>query len=220
MDMVWQQFDRHVDEVFELHAFRRINEHLPAAPGATAAAFIAAQQSLWKAENNAYTSSLFESNPTDEHLAATHTAALAHADAVRLAYDAAATPAHQTTGALVNDLLSHHVEFKVSLAPNVPAVLSNALLSTSFSTIGQQLEDAAAPAAVILDFRRQWRRFHDMPEVPHHRANYVAYLAQPAFGDAMVYLGDQAHVSDASLAAFIQLWRELREESVSERGTC
>ncbi|KAJ7753723.1 hypothetical protein B0H16DRAFT_1722923 [Mycena metata] len=192
--------------------------NVPAAPGATTAAFIAAQESLRAAENNAYTSSLFESNPTDERLAATHTAAPAHAQPARLVYDAAAAPAYQTTRTLVDQLLLHFLEFKVSLGPTVPAALANMFLDTSFSSLGQQLEDAAAPAAVIVEFRRQWRRFHGMPEVPHDRADFVAGLTQPTFGAAMAYF-DQAHISDVALAAFIVLWRDsVHEESVSERG--
>ncbi|KAJ7753725.1 hypothetical protein B0H16DRAFT_1722925 [Mycena metata] len=165
-------------------------------PGAAAAAFIAAQQSLRAAENDAFdTNSVLD--PNNQDLVNAHVAALARVQAARLVCNAAAGPAYETTRALVEDLLSHFLEFKVSVGPTVPATFVNALLETSFSSLGQQLEDAAAPTAVIIDFR--------------------AALGQPTFGAAMAYF-DQAHISDVALAAFIVGWRADHEESVSERG--
>ncbi|KAJ7753731.1 hypothetical protein B0H16DRAFT_761806 [Mycena metata] len=120
--------------------------------GATAAAFIAAQQSLRAAENDAFdTNSVLD--PNNQDLVNAHVAALARVQAARLVCNAAAGPAYETTRALVEDLLWHFLEFKVSVGPTVPATLVNALLETSFSSLGQQLEDAAAPTAVIIEFR-------------------------------------------------------------------
>ncbi|KAJ7753724.1 hypothetical protein B0H16DRAFT_1833849 [Mycena metata] len=190
--------------------------NVPAAPGATAAAFIAAQESLQAAENQASdTSSLFASDPTDAHLAAAHTAALEHVDATRAVRDAASGPAYAAARALVDGILSHYIEFKSSIFGTVPTTLYNAFLSTSFSSLAQELEDAAAQSSIIVDFRRQWRRFHGLPEMPHGRAQFLVAIRLSTFGAAAAYFVDQLHVSDDDLKALVAVWRAEHEPSTS-----
>ncbi|KAJ7229118.1 hypothetical protein GGX14DRAFT_385399 [Mycena pura] len=107
---------------------------------------------------------------------------------------------------VVDRLLSHHL-FDVS---------QTALLSPSFGEIAQLLENAAATPRMSLDFRREWRRFHDLPDQPHNNPpTVVDCLSNPIFGDAVALLVD-IHVSDIVLSSFVVLWR-CQNEAVSER---
>ncbi|KAJ6605258.1 hypothetical protein DFH09DRAFT_1121064, partial [Mycena vulgaris] len=119
---------------------------------------------------------------------------------------------------LVEGLLSQYSAFKLAVGPAVPAALGNALLLTSFYSLAQELEDAAAPSGMIIDFRRQWRRFHGLPEASHGPAKFPEALAQPTFGAAAALFVDKLHVSDIELGALIIVWRSNHGEPVSERG--
>ncbi|KAJ7661931.1 hypothetical protein DFH06DRAFT_1325257 [Mycena polygramma] len=118
---------------------------------------------------------------------------------------------------LVQGLLVQYPAFALAVGPTVPAAFENALLLSSFCSLAQELEDAAAPIALIIDFRRQWRRFHGLPEAPHGRPIFVEAFIQPTFGAAVAVFVDKLHVTDAMLDNLIASWRDQqRSEPVSE----
>ncbi|KAJ7475247.1 hypothetical protein B0H11DRAFT_2034705 [Mycena galericulata] len=173
-------------------SFCFLMSYMPAAPTATAAAFVAVQENLWAAESEAsYASSRLRSSPGDVE------------------------PAHADAAAIVQGILSHHL---FSVGPTVLAALEDTLLRPSFRGLAQELEDAAAPNNIILAFRRQWRRYHQMPEVPHERAMFRAALEEHTFGAAAALFVDELHVSDRNLDMLISMWREEHGEDVLQPG--
>ncbi|KAJ7485117.1 hypothetical protein B0H11DRAFT_2018192 [Mycena galericulata] len=159
-----------------------------------------------------------EPPPDAEPLVLTHAAAIARVGDARGARDAAAELAYAAAIALVHDILSHYL---LSVGPTVPAALANAMLQSSFRDLAQELEDAAAPRNVIITFRRQWRRFHCIPDAPHGTATgqvLINEAARPTFGAAIALFVDQLHVSDQELDLVIYEWRRHHGEQVSERG--
>ncbi|KAJ7241722.1 hypothetical protein B0H12DRAFT_1133486 [Mycena haematopus] len=132
------------------------------------------------------------------------------------AFDAAAGPAHAAAHSVVDNLLSHHM---FNAGPTVRSGLQTALLEKSFQELAQQLYDVAAPSGLILDFRRQWRRLHGMPDVAHGRPDFFnAYAPQHSFGAAVALLVDTCHVSDKHLAMLIEMWDVFHQDAVLERG--
>ncbi|KAJ7485119.1 hypothetical protein B0H11DRAFT_2231318 [Mycena galericulata] len=117
---------------------------------------------------------------------------------------------------VVERLLSNYPAFKLTVGPTLPAALVNALLQSSFYSLAQALEDAAAPPGLIIDFRRQWRRFHLKPDIPHRHASLLNALKQPTFGAAAAFFVDM-HVSDHYLGVLITSWRIEYREDVSQR---
>ncbi|KAJ7456910.1 hypothetical protein FB451DRAFT_1372630 [Mycena latifolia] len=171
----------------------------------------AAPATVRSGENDASdSSSVFD--PDAEHLVCAHATSLTRVNDARAARDAAAC-------SVVEGLLSHYPAFKLTMGPTVPAALQNALLPTSFYSLAQELEDASAPSGMIIDFRRQWRCFHGLPEASHSPAKFPEALAQPTFGAAAALFVDKLHVSDIELGALIIVWRSNHGEPVSERGT-
>ena len=191
--------------------------HFHAAPAAPTTAFVAAQECLRSAENDASEWSSVLDPDADQIRA--HAASLTRADDARAARDVAARPAYAAACLLVEGLLSHYPDFNLAVGPTVPAALENAMLSTSFYSLAQELEDAAAPSGMILDFRRQWRRFHELPEASHGHAKFPQAQAQSTFGAAAALFVDELHVSDVDLSVLVHVWRSNHEELVSERGT-
>ncbi|KAJ7931573.1 hypothetical protein B0H13DRAFT_2527169 [Mycena leptocephala] len=96
-------------------------------------------------------------------------------------------------------------------APSSPQFRERLLLSTSFYSLAQEIEDAAAPYGVMIDFRRQWRLFHRLPEASHGRANFLK--PRPLLLEQLQFF------SVAELDAPIRVWRSIHRKPVSERDT-
>ncbi|KAJ7919439.1 hypothetical protein B0H13DRAFT_2320423 [Mycena leptocephala] len=124
--------------------------------------------------------------------------------------DPAQTPclahaAHTAAHNVVQGVLTHHPEFHSNLGPTVPAALETAIFSVSFASLAQELEDAWAPSNVIVDFRRQWRRFHGLPDCTPGFTDFYEALEKPNFGAAAAFFVDN-HATDLQLIGLVEIW--------------
>ncbi|KAJ7181582.1 hypothetical protein C8R43DRAFT_273311 [Mycena crocata] len=108
----------------------------------------------------------------------------------------------------VLNIISHHFFTPPSQSmSNFLTVLTEGMLEMSFEIVAQELYDFGTDSQMLIDFRLQWRRLHQLPSA-HGEPDYAAALDAPSFGAAAALFVDSVNVSDAHLDALLQVWRK------------
>ncbi|KAJ7284508.1 hypothetical protein C8J57DRAFT_694037 [Mycena rebaudengoi] len=165
--------------------------YAPAA-AATATAFVAAQESLRLAENEASSTKMMNA-----------TSPPSHASTTRLQ----GQPPRPLSLLSIIPLST----IRPSSGPPSPA-LATTLLAPSIRSLSQELEDPGASIRLIVDFRREWRRLQGLPE-----DRTASSLCHADISEAVAVFVD-AHASNVALKNLITGWRMQRGKPVLERG--